>query len=211
MRQLWIVFVAFTMLIGLSITASASGDAAAGKKIFRLCATCHGENGGGNVLMGAPSIAGQAEWYLARQIMNFRAGVRGESNTRDAYGSTMSEISNILLRTDKDVNDVSAYVASLSAPAPEPTIKANPTAGQGTYILCQACHGPTAGGIELMNAPKLAGQYDWYIVRQIKNFKEGIRGAHANDTFGMTMAKVAGTLPNDTAIEDVAAYIQTLK
>jgi cytochrome c oxidase subunit 2 len=210
MKKLWIVFVTFAMLIGLSITASASGDAAAGKKLYKLCTPCHGANGAGDTIISAPLIAGQAEWYLARQIMNFRAGVRGGSHTRDGYGSTMRAIS-ILLRTDKDVNDVSAYVASLSAPASASTIKTNTTAGKQTYILCQACHGPSAGGNELMNAPRLAGQYDWYIVRQIENFRAGIRGAHAKDTFGKQMAGIAKTLPDDTAIKNVAAYIQTLK
>ena len=210
MKKLWIVGVTFAMLIGLSITASASGDAAAGKKLYKLCLQCHGADGAGKAMTGAPLIAGQAEWYLARQIMNFRAGVRGDSNTRDGYGSTMRDIA-ILLRTDKDVNDVSAYVASLSAPAPASTAGTNTAAGKTTYVLCQGCHGPSAGGNEMMNAPRLAGQYDWYIARQIKNFRAGIRGAHDKDSFGKQMAGIAKTLPNDTAINNVAAYIQTLK
>ena len=102
-----------------------------------------------------------------------------------------------LLRSDKEVNDVAAYVASLSAPAPASTDKTNTTAGEATYILCQACHGPSAGGNELMNAPRLAGQYDWYIVRQIENFRAGIRGAHAEDAFGKQMATIAKTLPDN--------------
>ncbi len=210
MKKIWIVGVVFSMLIGLLITASASGDAAAGKKLYKLCLQCHGPDGAGKEMTGAPSIAGQAEWYLARQIMNFRAGVRGGSNTRDGYGSTMRTIS-IYLRTDKDVNDVSAYVASLSAPAPASTAGTNTAAGKTTYVLCQGCHGPSAAGNEMMNAPRLAGQYDWYIVRQIKNFRAGIRGVHDKDGFGKQMAAIAKTLPNDTAINNVAAYIQTLK
>jgi len=45
----------------------------------------------------------------------------------------------------------------------------------------------------------------------LKNFKAGIRGSDSRDTFGMQMAPMAMTLPTDQAIEDVAAYINTLE
>jgi len=61
------------------------------------------------------------------------------------------------------------------------------------------------------NAPALAGMSDWYLVTQLKNFKHGIRGAHATDRYGPQMASMTGMLTNDQAIDDIVAYINTLR
>lgn len=82
--------------------------------------------------------------------------------------------------------------------------------GKAYYATCGACHGANGEGMEALNAPALAGQEEWYVIRQLQNFKNGIRGTNPKDTFGMQMAPMAQTLPNDQAIEDVAAYISTL-
>ena len=62
----------------------------------------------------------------------------------------------------------------------------------------------------VMNAPKIAGQEDWYLRRQLNYYKTGARGAHPQDTFGQQMAPMVMTLVNDQAMEDVIAYIGTL-
>ena len=62
-----------------------------------------------------------------------------------------------------------------------------------------------------MNSPRLAGQQDWYVVRQLKNFKDGTRGTKSGDIYGMQMRPMAMTLANDEAINNVAAFIATLK
>jgi len=82
--------------------------------------------------------------------------------------------------------------------------------GKSLYATCGACHGQKAEGMLALNAPALNGLESWYIVRQLKNFKQGIRGSNPKDTYGMQMAPMAQTLPDEQAMEDVAAYIQTL-
>jgi cytochrome c oxidase subunit 2 len=62
----------------------------------------------------------------------------------------------------------------------------------------------------MLNAPKLAGQSDWYLKRQLHNFKHGLRGGDASDVFGSQMAPMAATLADDAAIDNVVAYINTL-
>jgi len=62
-----------------------------------------------------------------------------------------------------------------------------------------------------LNAPAIAGQHDWYIVRQLQNFKKKIRGSDAGDTYGQQMSPMAMILADDAAINNVAAYISTLK
>lgn len=83
--------------------------------------------------------------------------------------------------------------------------------GERLYAVCSTCHGPSGEGMEAMSAPALAGREAWYLVRQIENFKNGVRGTNAGDTFGMMMAPMAQTLPDKQAIEDVAAYLANLK
>ena len=62
-----------------------------------------------------------------------------------------------------------------------------------------------------MNAPGLKGMSDWYLVTQLKNFKQGIRGAHPQDMYGGQMALLAAILTDDRAVDDLVAYIGTLK
>jgi cytochrome c oxidase subunit 2 len=51
---------------------------------------------------------------------------------------------------------------------------------------------------------------DWYLYTQLNNFKERIRGGHEADIYGDQMSMVAEMLKDDTAIENVIAYINTL-
>jgi cytochrome c oxidase subunit 2 len=60
-----------------------------------------------------------------------------------------------------------------------------------------------------MNAPGLAGRETWYIVRQLQNFKSGVRGADPADTYGRQMAPMAATLATDAMVENVIAHIGT--
>ena len=52
---------------------------------------------------------------------------------------------------------------------------------------------------------------DWYLVRQLGNFRQGIRGAHRQDFYGSQMATMADSLADERAINDIVAYINTLK
>lgn len=87
----------------------------------------------------------------------------------------------------------------------------DPEKGKTLYAACGTCHGFKGEGQKLLHAPALAGQEDWYLAAQIKNFKDGIRGTAKDDTWGATMIPMMATLGNDQAIADVVAYIQTLK
>lgn len=100
-----------------------------------------------------------------------------------------------------------AALATLSTAA---LAAGDPERGKTLYATCGACHGANAEGMEALNAPKLAGQEEWYTVRQLENFKNGIRGNNPRDTYGMQMAPMAQTLPDAQAMQDVAAYIRSL-
>ena len=84
------------------------------------------------------------------------------------------------------------------------------TAGKALYVGCSGCHGADGMGNEALQAPRLAGQRAWYLVTQLNNFKSGLRGTISGDTGGAMMRPMASLLPNDQAIADVAAYLESL-
>ncbi len=108
---------------------------------------------------------------------------------------------------------MAAYVASLPAVDPKPTLEGNAEAGKALYTLCAACHGPAAQGIEAMKAPPLHTLNDWYLVTQLEKFKAGVRGTQPGDPYGVLMgpnSPMAATLTTDQSVRDVVAYIMTL-
>jgi len=189
--------------------AHAAGDVAKGKAAFTVCEACHGKNAEGNKALGAPHLAGMPDWYLVRQLANFKSGLRG-ADPKDTFGTQMRPMAQTLA-DDAAVANVVAYIGSLTAPAPETTVKGDAAAGKTAYATCAACHGANGEGNQALNAPKLSGQHDWYLVRQLQYFKSGLRGADAKDTFGAQMRPMAATLADDAAINNVVTYIATLK
>jgi len=196
--------------IGFNISTYAAGDSTKGKAAYAVCTACHGADGAGNKTLNAPSIAGQESWYVERQLKNFKSGIRG-SNAKDTYGMQMRPMA-LTLSNDQAVEDMAAYVSTMPMKkSSESTLKGDVSAGKASYMICQTCHGPKGGGNKALNAPKLTGLQDWYIVRQLKNFKAGIRGTKSGDNYGMQMRPMAMTLTSDEAINNVAAYIATFE
>ena len=173
----------------------------------RYCMTCHGADGMGSEGINAPRLAGMEEWYLKRQLENFRAGIRG-THEMDLQGREMRPMAMPL--TDASISDLLQWVWGWEYKPTQVTLAGDADAGRSLYTACAACHGDAAQGNEALGAPALAGQNDWYLVTQIKNFKAGYRGSHADDKFGAQMAPMAGALADQTAIENVVSYINTL-
>ncbi|HIG40494.1 MAG: c-type cytochrome [bacterium] len=179
-----------------------------GKSSYAICVTCHGANGEGNTALNSPALAGQEAWYLKTQINNFKEGIRG-THKSDIYGMQMRPMA-MTLATDAMVSDVADYINQMSPISPESTTGGNADAGKARYMVCAACHGIDGKGLANLNSPDLTLQQDWYLVRQINNFKSGIRGGTSKDVYGMQMRPMAMTLTDDQAVKDVAAYILTL-
>ena len=190
-----------------SCTSRPPGNAVAGKTSFAVCAACHGANGEGNIAMNAPKLSGQAASYLERQLRLFKQGARG-TNQKDAVGKTMAPMA-ATLADDAAIANVVAYIGTLPDTPAAPTIKGDLDSGQRRYATCAACHGADGRGIAATNAPRLQGMSDWYMARQLKNLRDGVRGTHPQDIYGGQMALIAGMLSDDAAIGDVLAYINS--
>lgn len=196
-----------TLIAGVSGPAQAQ-DAAAGEASFVICKTCHGPNGEGQKALNAPALAGQFDWYIVRQLQNFKAGIRG-AHKDDIYGSQMRPMA-MTLADDNAVKNVASYIKTLPNANAPTTLGGDAAKGKPLYVVCSTCHGQKAEGNLALNSPRLNNQHDRYLLRQIKNFKAGIRGKHPKDVYGMQMGPMAMTLADDTAMKNVIAYINSL-
>lgn len=198
-----------SVLIMTLAPAARAGDPAAGKASYVLCLVCHGTNGEGNAAMNAPALAGQEAWYLKRQLESFRNGLRGAADG-DIYGMQMRPIAQIIGDPITEANLI-AYILSLPPPTARPTIVGDISSGKAAYEACAACHGQNGEGDRQLLAPRLAGQYDWYLARQLANYNRGLRGYASEDAAGTQMRAMAATLQSNDAINNVVAYIATIK
>ena len=191
-----------------SLLARPDGDATVGRASYAVCAACHGAQGEGNQAMNSPKLTGLNGWYIKRQLLNFKSGVRG-AHEDDVFGQQMRPMAATLVN-DEAINNVIAYINTLpDNPAP-PTVSGNTENGKRIYRTCGACHAPTGHGVWSANAPRLAGMTDWYLVTQLNNFKQGVRGGHAEDPHGAQMVAMARILIDAQAVSDIVAYINTL-
>jgi len=186
-----------------------AADATAGAASYALCASCHGAQGEGVVTMNGPKLAGQEAWYLKNQLIAFRSGRRGGA-PGDALGAQMRGMAATLV-DETAVDNVIAHIQSLPQVSSPVTVQGDAAKGQALYAICGTCHGAKGEGNAAMNGPRLAGQNDWYMVSQLKNFKKGLRGAAPGDALGMQMRGMAMTLTDDQAILDVVSYINGLQ
>ncbi len=186
-------------------------DLARGEELFTLCAQCHGAAGGGNQDALAPAIAGLPVWYIEAQLAKFKSGIRG-LHAQDKGGLRMYPMSR-WLREEADAKAVAAYVASLPKPEIATTLAqaGDAAKGVGYYAVCGACHAPDGSGNQGMGAPPLTGMNDWYLLSSIQKYKQSVRGSLPGDTLGPAMIGMVATLPDDAAVLDVIAHIQSLE
>lgn len=210
------VWVGF-MFLAIGWTGAAmAADSVDGKELFQQCAQCHGVQGEGSQFYLAPSIAGMDAWYVQSQLENFKAGSRG-LHPDDMGGLRMYPIARSLT-TDYGGSDaekieaLSVYVESLPTVAPDPEVEGgDPARGAVLYATCQQCHGAAGEGNQQMNSPPLAHTSDWYLVTELQQYKQGIRGGDSRNSNAVLMRGMSNMLADDQAILDVVAYISTLQ
>ena len=193
-------------LLGTSVSAQ---DIEKGKKLYQNCMACHGSEGHGNELLRAPAIAGLDAAYLETQLHNFKHGIRG-GVAADESGLLMRPMTKLLV-DEAAIKDVSAFIATLKPVVAEETLEGGDAAkGAAAYAVCLACHGMAGEGNAALKAPSLQYQNDWYMLVQLKKFKEGIRGTNPKDIGGMQMRPMSMTLADEQAMKDVIAYIRSI-
>lgn len=210
MKKSWVALGALLVMASLLTgRPAAAADIARGEQLFGLCNQCHGTNGEGNEMFGAPALAGMEQWYVETQLRKFQTGLRG-AHPDDLMGLRMGPMSKTL-ELESDVEAVSAYVASLPKVQPAPTLEGgNVEQGKALYATCLACHGANGEGNQPVFGPALTHQSDWYLVVQLQKFKDGVRGGDPQDVYAVMMRPMAIALADEQAMKDVVAYIETL-
>lgn len=148
----------------LAFGSSLAGDVERGEVIAYTCLGCHGIEGYRNAYPSyrVPKLGGQKETYLVLALQGYRDGMR-EHPTMISQGKTL---------TDQDMEDVSAYLATLG----NETVASGGSNG-GSFApaaTCAACHGQN--GISVSPSwPTLAGQHEDYLVHALKQYRDGSR------------------------------------
>jgi cytochrome c553 len=149
-----------------------------GREVFRLCETCHGAAQTGLPAGWVPEIAGQHPRVIAKQLVDFRRGLRSDVRMEIVAGRHG-------LKSLRDIADVAAYAGALN-PIPASTRGGGVSAERGRTIYeaqCARCHGKAAEGSNTRFVPRLAGQDYQYLLRQLHDAIDGRRpslaAAHA--------------------------------
>jgi len=93
-----------------------------------------------------------------------------------------------------------SLVLTLGFAASAHAVEGNAEAGQGKVAVCGACHGAD-GNSPAPNFPKLAGQGERYLLKQLTDIKEGNR----------TVVEMTGMLTDldEQDLADIAAYFSS--
>ena len=206
------VILAATTAAAANVNAAAPPDTdiTLAPEPYRYCVVCHGVELMGNHAVDAPRLAGLPAWYLSRQMTAFREGWRG-THPDDVNGMEMRPQATVL--SPEQVDAAVQFAASVPEQPHQVApgrVNGDPVRGETLYQACAACHGDAGEGNEALLSPPLAGQSDWYMVTQLRHFRSGARGAASGDTQGAIMRASALALPDDQAVVDVVAYINTL-
>jgi cytochrome c553 len=191
-------------LASVALPARAAGDAAAGQARAVTCAACHGVDGN-SLNPEWPSLAGQHESYVVKQLQAFKSGAR-QNVLMSGQAMALS---------DQDMADIAAWFAG-QKPAAKTADPALVDVGQRLYRggnkeagvpACIACHGPDGLGNLTAAWPMVAGQQANYTAAQLAAYRSGER---KTDGDTQIMRNVAARLTDDE-IKAVASYIQGLQ
>lgn len=205
------------LLLGLSQTGQAQ-NIEHGKEINATCAGCHGEFGQGGKHGEYPRIAGQRQAHIKDQLRAFRARTR--------LNLPMFPYTQERELSDADIDDVSAYLASVELPTKWPEFKDDDDAltrltavdkvmiiprspgnldnGRELYQKqCVTCHARDGMGRGMF--PRLVGQYTSYLKKQMDAFIKGER-PHDEETSGGLLNQL-----KEQDLNDILAYLTLIQ
>ncbi len=182
------------------VSLSAQGRSAQ-EIVEQKCHLCHGREGEASSAI-YPRLAGQNLDYLAKQLRNFRDGVR--------KSDTMNEMAADL--TDDEISALAEYFSV--KPGLGHRVRDKALAAVGYYIYhkgnrfsgipaCASCHGEE--GLGTQQLPRLAGQHKRYVADQLHAFDQRAR---TNDN--AVMHTIASKL-TELEIAAVALYVSGLR
>ena len=196
LKNLLVAFVSAFFLL-------AAGDPKSGESKVAVCSACHGADG--NSVVGLwPSLAGQNEKYLLKQLRLVKSGDR-------LIDSMVGLLDNL---DDSDLEDISAFYASKKNKVGQ-VEESKLELGRKLYYAgnlekgvpsCSACHSPRGLGNGPAAYPLLSGQQPDYVAKALKDYRSGER---INEDPSKIMAAIAYKL-DDTEIEALSSFVHGL-
>ena len=196
LKNLLVAFVSALFLL-------AAGDPKSGESIVAVCSACHGADG--NSVVGLwPSLAGQNEKYLLKQLRLVKSGDR-------VIDSMVGLLDNL---EDSDLEDISAFYASKKNKVGQ-VEESKLELGRKLYYAgnlekgvpsCSACHSPRGLGNGPAAYPLLSGQQPDYVAKALKDYRSGAR---INEDPSKIMAAIAYKL-DDAEIEALSSFVHGL-
>ena len=180
-----------------------AGNPESGKEKVAVCSACHGLDC--NSVVGLwPSLAGQNEKYLVKQLRLVKSGDR-------VIDSMVGLLDNL---QDSDLQDIAAFYASQKnkvGQADESKVEL----GRKLYYAgnlekgvpaCSACHSPRGLGNGPAAYPLLSGQQPDYVAKALKDYRSGER---VNEDPSKIMASIAYKL-DDVEIDALSSFVHGL-
>jgi cytochrome c553 len=167
-------------------------DLASGEHLYiQYCSACHKRSGWGSGPREVPTLAGQQEFYILEQLMQFSASER-----------LKVEMHEVVIRPEvaglQTLRDVSAYAAR-RPPNPDPDRGNGAGLHAGERIFrqsCTMCHGSDGGGSEEDLIPAVGGQQYGYLLVQLRDIAQGHRAilqpAVTDFVRGLSSAEIEG-------------------
>ena len=180
-----------------------AGNPDKGQDKVAVCSACHGSDG--NSVVGLwPSLAGQNEKYLTKQLRLVKSGDR-------VIASMTGLLDNL---EDSDLEDIAAYYSSQKNTVGQ-TDESKVELGRKLYYAgnlekgvpaCSACHSPRGLGNAPAAYPLLSGQQPEYVAKALKDYRSGAR---VNEDPSKIMAAIAYKL-DDEEIEALSSFVHGL-
>ncbi len=174
------------------------------------CARCHGYDGTGSDTGAFPRLTHMSEAYI-------HATLTGYANSERPSGVMQQAVAGL---DDNQIRELSRYYANQNEITPSAIHSTNldaQTRERGEEIVkqgiphqgvpaCDHCHGPDVVSDNPL-FPKLAGQYEEYLITQLELWNKGDRGG---TTYAHVMSAIGKKLKPDQ-IRVIAAYYSSLK
>lgn len=155
--------------------------------------------------------AGKSAAKADETAVKSEADAKPQDAAKDASKETPKETSAAPTKSEEAAKDANAEAAkpaeqpAAPPPADGPQLVGNIEAGKGKTQTCVACHGPD-GNSTVPNWPKIAGQYENYLVKQLREFRLGEKGPRYEPSMYGMVANLS-----DQDIADLAAYYASEK
>ncbi|TAN85582.1 MAG: hypothetical protein EPN14_00960, partial [Gallionella sp.] len=136
----------------------------AGDALAESCYSCHGSNGNSEKYGLIPSLAAMPPEYFIYSLKTYLGGKR-DNEPMEIFRASLGE---------KEIKQLAAYYASQTPRKPPKPAKGSYKEGELASADCAGCHGLDGNSLN-PEIPHLAGQPSEYLIKAMKDYRNGIR------------------------------------